>query len=161
MTLDAQAWVWKHSRTRGNARLVMLAVADATTDDTATVRMGTTEMVKRVNAARSTTLAAVDVALASGELEIAEAAAGSRAALYRIPGAVGYCRSTGPVSGPQTASAQGSESQTANGYRSESQTANAPATGPESGPLAPDTMGRCGPRFRPLLVRNPDPITHP
>lgn len=141
MTLDAQAWVWNHSRTRANVRVVMLALADATTDDTATVRMGTTELVRRVNGARSTVQAAVDAALKSGELIIDEAAAGSRAARYKIPGAVGYRRTTGPNPGPQQAEPQGPESQAPNGYRPEIQAATPPATGPEFEPLPQEPDG--------------------
>jgi hypothetical protein len=151
-------WVWTRSRSRGNARLVLLAVADKAPDATATVRMGTAEMVRRVNAARSTVLDAVAAALASGELEITEAAAGSRAATYRIPGAVDYVRATGPKSGPQTHDTRGSESQTTNGYRSESQTTTAPASGPNPGPqpaepeagLWSESQTACGPNSGPL-----------
>ncbi|MER6251104.1 hypothetical protein ABT224_06915 [Streptomyces sp. NPDC001584] len=136
MTLDAQAWVWDHSRSRGNVRVLLLALADATTDDTATVRMGTTEMVRRVNVHKSTVLAAVEAALKSGELEIDKPAAGSRATTYRIPGAVGYSRSTGREFRPQPVQAQRSETPTTNGYWSENPTATAPATGRESRPVA-------------------------
>ncbi|MFJ7267275.1 hypothetical protein ACIQV3_11520 [Streptomyces sp. NPDC099050] len=138
MTLDAQAWVWDHSRSRGNVRVVMLALADATTDSTATVRMGTTEMVRRVNAHKTTVLAAVDAALESGELEVETPAAGSRATTYRIPGAVGYSRATGRESRPQPTPGQRSESPTTNGYWSENATTAAPATGRESRPVAED-----------------------
>ncbi|MFD6873254.1 MULTISPECIES: hypothetical protein [unclassified Streptomyces] len=138
MTLDAQAWVWDHSRSRGNVRVVMLALADATTDDTATVRMGTTEMVRRVNAHKTTVLAAVDAALDSGELKIEKPAAGSRATTYLIPGAVGYRRPTGRESRPQEVPAQRSETPTTNGYWSENATTTAPATGRESLPVAED-----------------------
>ncbi|MCY0944652.1 hypothetical protein [Streptomyces antarcticus] len=138
MTLDAQAWVWNHSRSRGNVRVVMLALGDATTDDTATVRMGMTELVRRVNGARSTVQAAVDAALKSGELVIDEPAAGSRAARYKIPAAVGYRRPTGPNPGPQAAEAQGPGFRATSTYRPETQAPTAPPTGPESGPLAQD-----------------------
>ncbi|MFD8948968.1 hypothetical protein ACFV0B_08965 [Streptomyces xanthophaeus] len=138
MTLNAQAWVWDHSRSRGNVRVLMLALADATTDDTATVRMGTTEMVRRVNVHKTTVLAAVDAALESGELEVEQPAAGSRATTYRIPGAVGYSRATGRESRPQPVPGQRSESPTTNGYWSENPTTTAPATGRESRPVAED-----------------------
>ncbi|MFF7295334.1 hypothetical protein [Streptomyces sp. NPDC008265] len=136
MTLEAQAWVWDHSRSRGNVRVVMLALADAMTDDTATVRMGTTELVRRVNVHKTTVLAAVDAALDSGELKIEKAAAGSRATTYLIPGAVGYRRSTGREFRPQPVPAQRSETPTTNGYWSENPTATAPTTGRESRPVA-------------------------
>ncbi|QLF83225.1 helix-turn-helix DNA-binding domain protein [Streptomyces phage Eklok] len=93
MTLDAQDWVWTRSRTRGNARLVMLAIADAITGPEATAKMGTAEVMQRLNtAAKSTARDAIAAALASGELTIDQPAAGSRAARYCIPGAVNYVR---------------------------------------------------------------------
>ncbi|MER8042565.1 hypothetical protein [Streptomyces sp. NPDC094032] len=138
MTLDAQAWVWRHSRTRGNARVVMLAITDAVTGLDAEVRMGTAEIMQRLSVGRSTARAAVDAALASGELVEVEPAKGSRATLYRVPGAVGYRRGTGPESGPIAPAAQGPESGplTATGPES------GPFTGPESGPPVevPDTL---------------------
>ncbi|MGW4727640.1 hypothetical protein ACWEQC_00300 [Streptomyces shenzhenensis] len=122
MTLDAQAWVWRHSKTRGNARVVMLAITDAVTGPEAEIRMGTAEIMQRLNVSRSTARAAVDAALASGELVEVEPAKGSRATLYRVPGAVGYRRATGPESGPIAPETQGPKS------------GPLPATGPESGP---------------------------
>jgi hypothetical protein len=131
-------WVWKHSRTSGNPRTVLLAVADAVTGPEAEARMGTAEFMRRLNVARSTARAAVDAALNSGELAEVEPAKGSRATLYRIPGAVGYARATGPNSGPLTRSTPGSESGplTATGPNS------GPSTGPDSGPLdqTPETL---------------------
>ncbi|MGW2292812.1 hypothetical protein [Streptomyces phaeochromogenes] len=125
MTLDAMDWVWTRAKSRGNARLVLLAVADATTGPEATARMGTAEFMRRLAASRSTTRAAVDTALASGELIEDEPAQGSRATKYQIPGAVGYVRTsraTGPESGPKAEKTPGPES------------GPLPSTGPESGP---------------------------
>ncbi len=93
MSIDAQHWVWNHSRTRGNSRLVLLAVADAVRTPDCTVRMGMTELQRRLGGVpKSTVVAAVDKALSTDELAVAEAAAGSRATLYRLPFAVGYTR---------------------------------------------------------------------
>ncbi|MGP3687394.1 hypothetical protein ACTVZO_22275 [Streptomyces sp. IBSNAI002] len=130
MTLDAQAWVWKHSRTRGNARLVMLAVADATTGPEAETRMGTAEVMQRLNVSRSTARAAVDAALALGELIEKESAKGSRATLYQLPGAVGYTRSTGPNLGPPAQMVQGPDS----GPLTPTGPNPGPSTGPNLGP---------------------------
>ncbi|GAA3237145.1 hypothetical protein [Streptomyces lavendulae] len=131
MTLDAQDWVWRHSRTRGNARLALLALADATTDETATVRMGTAEITRRINASKGAAVEAVQRALTSGELEIAEPAKGSRAALYRIPGAVRYVRRSGPETRPET---ERSGNPTGSRLRSENPTGTAPDSGPETRP---------------------------
>ncbi|MFE5674508.1 hypothetical protein ACFQ7B_00255 [Streptomyces erythrochromogenes] len=131
MTLDAQDWVWRHSQSRGNVRLALLALADATTDDTATVRMGTAEITRRINASKGAAVEALQRAVASGELEIAEAAKGSRAALYRIPGAVRYARRSGPEPRPET---ERSGIPTGSGLRSGNPTTKAPVSGPVSRP---------------------------
>lgn len=132
MTLDAQAWVWRHSKTRGNARVVMLAITDAITGPEAEIRMGTAEIMQRLNVSRSTARAAVDAALKSGDLVEVEPAKGSRATLYRVPGAVGYRRATGPKSGPIATTTPGPES----GPLSATGPKSGPLTGPKSGPPA-------------------------
>ncbi|MGC0427641.1 hypothetical protein RKD32_003996 [Streptomyces sp. SAI-195] len=131
MTLDAQDWVWRHSRSRGNSRLALLAIADATTGPAALARVGTADLARRLNASKGAAVEAVRRALDSGELEIAEAAAGSRAALYRIPGAVDYVRRSGPETRPET---QRSGNPTTTGLRSGNPTTNAPDSGPETRP---------------------------
>ncbi|MFF7146070.1 hypothetical protein ACFZB5_33555 [Streptomyces nodosus] len=146
MTLDAQAWVWRHSRTKGNARLVMLAVTDAITGPEAEVRMGTAEMMQRLNVPRSTARAAVDAALKSGELVEVEPNKGSRATLYRVPGAVNY-RRNGPESGPIAAKAQGPNS----GPIAAKGPDSGPSTGPESGPLAKTPEPLYGTEIRPPM----------
>ncbi|MFD4371525.1 hypothetical protein ACFWPY_08025 [Streptomyces sp. NPDC058527] len=150
MTLDAQDWVWQHSRTRGNARLVMLAIADAITGPDALASMGTAEIMQRLNVSRSTARAAVDAALASDELVEDEPAKGSRATRYKIPGAVNYVRryrGTGPKSGPIAPQAHGPESGplTATGPKS------GPSTGPESGPPVQDPAPLFGTEIRPPM----------
>lgn len=149
MTLDAMDWVWTRAKARGNARLVLLAVADATTGPEATARMGTAEVMRRLAASRSTARAAVDAALASGELIEDEPAQGSRATRYTIPGAVGYVRTpraTGPESGPRTQTAPGPNP----GPLPATGPDLGPLTGPESGPPAetPETSYRA--ESRPL-----------
>lgn len=90
MTDDAQAWVWQHSRTKNTARLVLLALAHACTDDTATTRMGIAALASLTNATRGAVADGIAQAVALGELEIREPGAGKRAALYALPSAVGY-----------------------------------------------------------------------
>lgn len=131
MTLDAMDWVWRHSRTRNAARFVLLALADACTDDTATARMGTAEMMRRANASKGAIIEAVPRAVALGELEIVEPGSGSRAALYRLPGAVGYSRVSGRETGPQT---QRSGNPTGSVLRSGNPTTTAPDSGRETRP---------------------------
>lgn len=158
MTLDAMDWVWRHARSRGNARVAVLAVADKINGPEATARLGVTEAMRRLGGVgKGTAVKALADAVAAGDLEIAEPAKGSRAALYRIPGAVGYVRRSGPESGPQTAEAERSGIRTTTDLRSGSQTTKAPASGPESGPVAdtPDPglwsgiQTACGPESRP------------
>ncbi|MEK9521431.1 hypothetical protein MIU24_18855 [Streptomyces venezuelae] len=150
MTLDAQDWVWQHSRTKGNARLVMLAIADAVTGPDALASMGTAEIMQRLNVSRSTARAAVDAALASDELVEDEPAKGSRATRYKIPGAVGYVRQyrgTGPKSGPIAPQAPGPES----GPLAATGPNLGPSTGPESGPPVQDPGTLFGTEIRPPM----------
>jgi hypothetical protein len=152
VTIDAQHWVWNHSRTKGNPRMVLLAVADAVLDLQCETRMGTTEFIKRLNTSRSTVQAAVDKALQSGELMEIEPAVGSRAALYRLPHAVGYVRpapgSRGPKSGP-VAQEQGPENQAPNSEQGpESRAGSENAKGPNLGPGGARISGPYGPGIR-------------
>lgn len=154
MTLDAMDWVWQHSRSRGNPRMVLLAVADKAPDLDVTTRMGMTELRARLNASRSVVQAAVDKALASGELVEVEAAVGSRASLYQLPHAIGYVRQTraarGPKSGPVARDGgPGIEAPTDEqgpGIRAGSETGR----GPESGPGGTGFRASMGPESGPL-----------
>jgi hypothetical protein len=117
--------------------LAVLAVADKTTGPDATARLGLAETRERLGGVgKGVAVKALADAVASGDLEISEPAAGSRAVLYRIPGAVGYARRSGPDYGPQTATAGGSGIRTTSGYRSGIQTSKGTPSGPESGPVA-------------------------
>ncbi|MGC0205252.1 hypothetical protein [Streptomyces levis] len=137
MTLDAYDWAWRHARSRGNARLAVLAVADKTTGPDATARLSLAETQRRLGGVgKGTAVKALADAVASGDMEIAEPAAGSRAALYRLPGAVDYVRRSSPESGPVAPAADRSEIRTTTRYRSEHQTSKPPTTGPGSGPVA-------------------------
>lgn len=103
MTLDAMHWVWTQSRSKANARVALLYVADQVRTLACEVRVAQREFMDALNSnSKSTTEAAVKKAVELGELEIVEAATGRRPALYRLPKAVGYVRSTvgsSPVSG--------------------------------------------------------------
>ncbi|WP_329424045.1 hypothetical protein [Streptomyces sp. NBC_01268] len=159
MTIDAQHWVWNHSRTKGNPRMVLLAVADKVLDAQCETRMGTTEFIARLNTSRSVVQKAVDKALESGELVLVEAQQGSRAALYRLPFAVGYVRpapgARGPESGPvapeQGPGIEAPGSQQGPGIRAGSEMAR----GPESGPGGPGIEAPRGPESGPLNQTTP------
>lgn len=152
-------WVWTHSRTTGNVRLVLLAVADKAPGPDCIARMGTTEFRARLNTSKSVVVNAVDKALKTGELVIVEDARGSRAAAYQLPHAVGYTRpapnATGPESGPL-----------ADSYRSGIRTPNSEQgsgietprhmpTGPESGPGGSGIETPRGPESGPLNQTTP------
>ncbi|MFP8960008.1 hypothetical protein ACLIYP_05460 [Streptomyces nanhaiensis] len=159
MTIDAMHWVWNCSRTTGNPRLVLLAVADKAPGPDCTVRMGTTEFRARLNASKSVVVRAVDKALESGELVIAEPAAGSRPAAYQLPFAVGYTRpapiARGTESGPLSESYR-SQIRTPNAQQgSRIETPNETATGPESGPGGYRIETPTGPESGPLHQTTP------
>lgn len=130
MSDTAQAWVWQHSRTKGTARLVLLALARDAAED-GTVRMGTAALMRLTNSAKGATLDGIARAVALGELDVREPAAGSRAALYRLPCPISYSPVCGPVSRPQT-----------------------PVSGRETGPQTSVAVGK--PDHKPLAVGKPD-----
>lgn len=151
MTLDAMHWVWKHSQSKGNPRLALLAVADAVRTPACEVRLSYADFSEALNASRSVSKEAVRKALESGELELVEAGKGTRSSLYRLPKAAGYLRPTrasGPESGPldtSTPTPSGPESgplgehlDHASGPESGPEWAGIrPSSGPESGPHSP------------------------
>lgn len=139
MSDDAQAWVWQHSRTKNTARLVLLALAGAAGDN-ATVRMGTAELMRLTNAAKGAVLDGIGRAVALGELEIREPGAGKRAALYALPGAVGYPPVSGREIEPLEPVAVGKPDHKAAAapLRSGNRTTRHMPSGRETGPLQPE-----------------------
>ena len=135
-------WVWNHSQSKGTGRHVMLACANWITGPDGTVRASTAELVQFSNAARSSVIKAVDALVKTGELELLEEARGTRAALYRIPGAVGYTRpergSRGPKIGPLGDS-----------QRSGNETYSQNARGPKTGPQGSENETPRGPKTGP------------
>ncbi|MFE7360692.1 hypothetical protein [[Kitasatospora] papulosa] len=176
MSIDAMHWVWNHSRAKGNARLVLLAVADKAPGPDVTAKLGTTEFVARLNAARSSVVKAVDAALASGELVIIEPAVGSRAATYQLPHAVGYVRPTlnardpdsGPVDNSYRSGNETPNSEQGSGIRTGSETARGPKVGPGGSgnetPMGPDSgpLNQTTPtRSESKLAGEPAPVLGP
>lgn len=121
-------WVWNHSQSKGTGRHVMLACANWITGSDCTVRASTAELVLFSNAARSSVIKAVDALVKSGELQLLEEARGTRAALYKIPGAVGYIRPERGSRGTKTGPLEGEQR---SGFRTASQNARGPETGPQ------------------------------
>lgn len=146
-------WVWNHSRSKGTGRHVLLAVANWITGPDCTVRASTTELVRFSNAARSSVVTSIDMLVKSGELELLEEGRGTRAALYRLPGAVGYVRpergSRGPETGPLADSRQ-SENRTASDPQgSENRTPDRNGRGPKTGPQGSENRTTRGPKTGP------------
>lgn len=104
MSLDAMDWVWNKSASKGTARLVLLAIADKAYGKGCTAYAGTTMLVQRSNAARSSVVAAVDKLIESGELAVVAGQQGPRGeTVYTLPKAKRHSRSDptgGPESGP-------------------------------------------------------------
>lgn len=136
MSLDAQDWVWNHSQSKGTARLVLLAIADKAYGKSCSAYAGTTMLVQRTNAARSSVVAAVDKLIQLGELAVVEGQQGPRGeTVYTMPKAKRHRRSDregGPDSGPVQ-----------NPDRSENR------TGTESGPGGSENRTPGGPKSGP------------
>lgn len=143
-------WVWNHSQSKGNTRLAMLFVADQVRTEACEARVSYPQFLQALGVtSRGSVKAAVEAAQKAGELEIAEAASGRRAPLYRLPKAVGYRRPAvrsgldsgplrpeepevcGPDSGPQ-----------------------AVRSGPDSGPQSSADDSRSGPDSGPQKTRS-------
>lgn len=153
MSLDAQDWVWEHSRSKGTARLVLLAIADKASGSECSAYAGTTFLVKRANAARSSVVEAVDKLIGLGELAIITGRWGPRGeTCYRLPKAVGHRRSGGPESGPPRGTKSGPVQ---NPDRSEIRTGGPVPVPPGGTDSVPGGSG-----FRTGGVRIPDPRTH-
>ncbi|MGW1121098.1 hypothetical protein ACWD5B_28975 [Streptomyces tanashiensis] len=138
MSLDAQDWVWTHSKSKGTARLVLLAIADKASGPDCSAYAGTTMLVQRSNAARSSVIVAVDKLLESKELATVEDRKGPKGeTVYSLPLAIGHVRSTsegGPDSGPLQKSDR-SGIRTPGGPKSvPPRSENRTPTGPDSAP---------------------------
>jgi hypothetical protein len=143
VSLDAQDWVWEHSTSKGTARLVLLAIADKATGRDCSAYAGTTLLVRRSNAARSSVVVAVDKLVESGELKVIEGKLGPRGETwYCLPKAVGHRRKGGPDSGP---------------VRIPDRSENETPTGPESGPQGSENETPTGPESGPQNTTKPKP----
>ncbi|MFD8546815.1 hypothetical protein [Streptomyces sp. NPDC059649] len=170
MSLDAMDWVWTQSAAKGTARMVLLAIADKCPDDTCTAYAGTTMLVRRTNAARSSVVAAVDKLLAGDELRVLEGAKGPRGeTVYHLPRAVGHVRSApdetrfgGPESGP-VQNPDRSENRTPGGTETgPAGYGNRTPTGPESGPQNARERKHQAEQRQPRATRSPlIPELHP
>jgi hypothetical protein len=137
LSLDAMDWVWTKSTAKGTARLVLLAIADKAYGKDCSAYAGTTMLVQRCNAARSSVIAAVDKLIETGELAVIEGRVGPRGeTFYVLPKARRHRRSDqerGPDSGPAP-DFDGPGSTPKSGYHSSSGDAGGPDSGPVQNP---------------------------
>ncbi|MEU7033662.1 helix-turn-helix domain-containing protein [Streptomyces sp. NPDC046237] len=86
MSSEAREWVWEHSSSRGNARLVLLSIADRVADEQCIAWASLTSLEERTNASRSTVREALDRLIDDGELEQLDDLSGpQRSTVYRLP----------------------------------------------------------------------------
>ncbi|MFB8128603.1 helix-turn-helix domain-containing protein [Streptomyces mirabilis] len=86
MSSAARDWAWKHSSSRGTARLVLLSIADRVADEQCIAWASLGSLAERTNASRSTVREALDRLLAAGELEQLDDLIGpQRSTVYRLP----------------------------------------------------------------------------
>lgn len=69
MSVAVSSWVWNHSRSRGNARLVLLAIADCADDSGANAWPSLASIASKVAVSRSTAIRAVETLVDLGELQ--------------------------------------------------------------------------------------------
>ncbi len=155
-------WVWNHSQSKGAGRHVMLACANWITGPDCTVRASTAELVQFANAARSSVIKAVDDLVKGGELQLLEEARGTRAALYRIPGAVNYTRpergSRGPKTGPLVDSLGSGNETSSPAQGSGNETPDENARGPKTGPQGSENRTPRGPKTGPHKQHHKDHV---
>ncbi|MFD9187208.1 helix-turn-helix domain-containing protein [Streptomyces phaeochromogenes] len=91
MSRDTREWAWAYSASRGNARLVLLSIADRIPDEQCVAWASLTSLMKRTNASRNAVRGAL-VALADcGELEVLDDLDGPQhSTVYRLPRAAAW-----------------------------------------------------------------------
>lgn len=93
-------WVWEHSKSKGVARHILLALADKALPSGADCKAygSLTFLQKRANCTREAITDALPTLYASGELEVVAGEKGPYgAAVYRLPKAVGYVRAAAGI----------------------------------------------------------------
>ncbi|MFD9072055.1 helix-turn-helix domain-containing protein [Streptomyces lasiicapitis] len=91
MSVDTREWAWGHSSSRGNARLVLLSIADRVPDEQCVAWASVTSLMKRTNASRNAVRSALTALAESGELEVLDDLDGpQRSTVYRLPRAAAW-----------------------------------------------------------------------
>lgn len=69
MSVAVSSWVWEHSQARGNARLVLLAIADCADDTGANAYPSLNTIADKAKVSRRTAIRAIEELVGMGELE--------------------------------------------------------------------------------------------
>jgi hypothetical protein len=84
VSVKVTTWVWEHSRSRGPARLVLLAIADNAHDDGAQAWPSITTLIRKTGHVERTVQEALKALQELGELEIDYNGGPRRCNLYRV-----------------------------------------------------------------------------
>ncbi|MFD9817429.1 helix-turn-helix domain-containing protein [Streptomyces violascens] len=91
MSRDTREWAWEHSVSRGNARLVLLSIADRVPDEQCVAWASITSLMKRTNASRNAVRSALTALADSGELKVLGNLEGPQhSSVYRLPRAAAW-----------------------------------------------------------------------
>lgn len=86
MSVQATTWVWEHSQAEGNARLVLLAIADAANREGENAWISANTIAKMCRIGHRTAQRKIAELMESGELEKMGSRGEKQATVYRIPG---------------------------------------------------------------------------
>uniref|UniRef100_A0AAU2ADS3 Helix-turn-helix domain-containing protein n=1 Tax=Streptomyces sp. NBC_00093 TaxID=2975649 RepID=A0AAU2ADS3_9ACTN len=91
MSRDTREWVWEHSSSRGNARLVLLSIADRIPDEQCVAWASLASLMRRTNASRNAVRGALTTLAEAGELEVLDDLDGPQhSTVYRLPRAAAW-----------------------------------------------------------------------
>ncbi|CCK32101.1 DNA-binding protein [Streptomyces davaonensis JCM 4913] len=91
MSRDTREWAWEYSASRGNARLVLLSIADRIPDEQCVAWASLTSLMKRTNASRNAVRGALAALAESGELEVLDDLDGPQhSTVFRLPRAAAW-----------------------------------------------------------------------
>ncbi|MEU6148070.1 helix-turn-helix domain-containing protein [Streptomyces sp. NPDC047081] len=91
MSREAREWAWEHSASRGNARLVLLSIADRIPDEQCVAWASLTSLMKRTNASRNAVRGAITALADVGELVALDDLGGPQhSTVYRLPRAAAW-----------------------------------------------------------------------
>ena len=91
MSRDTREWAWEYSASRGNARLVLLSIADRIPDEQCVAWASLTSLMRRTNASRNAVRGAITALAEVGELEVLGDLDGPQhSTVYRLPRAAAW-----------------------------------------------------------------------